>query len=709
MPRPSESVYDNHHEENQEKRTGTMKRQPSGKAKNHMGRDLQPPRKLSAITFLAASAVVLSTLSHTSAGAAFPTSINDPFQGVTLTILHNNDGESALLTEQSYRTNSGTLLAGGAAAFATVMKREVKNARRLNQAVLSVYAGDSFLASKALICADPANPNSSRQVLDGVAQSLMPYDVHVLGNHEFDYGTTFLRRYIDSFINKARHPFISGNLDFSANSDLSDIKGKSSSLLRGNFIGKQLAASYIHRDYNTGSYFGVVSAITPNLRTISSPGTVKLTSSDIKGTALAVQAEVNALQARGLNKIILVSHLQGIAYDRELIALVKDVDVAIAGGGDDLLTSPDVPEASQLIPGESKPVGKYPEMVKDAAGVDVPLITTKGNYTYLGRFDVTFSSDGDVTGYNKTLSYPRRVVPTSSLSQNLGITDSVRPDAKVVEQAEVPLRSCLAGFATPIASSKVVFATDRGSATVAGVRTVETNGGNLVADSFVHAYKNRAAAFGLPAESTATPVVAVQNGGGIRQNGGVTLPTNGAAGAINRGNTFDLLPFDNRLVAITAVNATDVKEMFERSCSSGTSGGGQFLQVSGLKVECSRSGTAIVVSNPTGDAYAGTVTTPGSRVRSISLSDGRALVTAGVVVPGAPAVTLVTNSFTAEGGDNYPTLAKLTKVGFGISYEQALFDYLTSFPKNSAGLPEIPESDARYNKSTGEGRIAWLP
>lgn len=686
-----------------------MKRQPSGKAKNHMGRDLKPPRKLSAITFLAASAVVLSTLSHTSAGAAFPTSINDPFQGVTLTILHNNDGESALLTEQSYRTNSGTLLAGGAAAFATVMKREVKNARRLNQAVLSVYAGDSFLASKALICADPANPNSSRQVLDGVAQSLMPYDVHVLGNHEFDYGTTFLRRYIDSFINKARHPFISGNLDFSANSDLSDIKGKNSSLLRGNFIGKQLAASYIHRDYNTGSYFGVVSAITPNLRTISSPGTVKLTSSDIKGTALAVQAEVNALQARGLNKIILVSHLQGIAYDRELIALVKDVDVAIAGGGDDLLTSPDVPEASQLIPGESKPVGKYPEMVKDAAGVDVPLITTKGNYTYLGRFDVTFSSDGDVTGYNKTLSYPRRVVPTSSLSQNLGITDSVRPDAKVVEQAEVPLRSCLAGFATPIASSKVVFATDRGSATVAGVRTVETNGGNLVADSFVHAYKNRAAAFGLPAESTATPVVAVQNGGGIRQNGGVTLPTNGAAGAINRGNTFDLLPFDNRLVAITAVNATDVKEMFERSCSSGTSGGGQFLQVSGLKVECSRSGTAIVVSNPTGDAYAGTVTTPGSRVRSISLSDGRALVTAGVVVPGAPAVTLVTNSFTAEGGDNYPTLAKLTKVGFGISYEQALFDYLTSFPKNSAGLPEIPESDARYNKSTGEGRITWLP
>lgn len=668
----------------------------------------QRPRHKIFASFVAiatSGAMILTTIGISSARANF----DEPESGVTLTILHNNDGESALLTEQSFRTPSGTLLAGGAGAFASVMKREVKAARRANQAVLSVYAGDSFLASKALICADPANQDSSKVVLDGVAQSLMPYDVHVLGNHEFDYGTSFLRRYMDSFINKPRHPFISGNLDFSNNEDLSDVVAKSSALRRGTFIGKQLAASYIHKDYTTGAFFGVVSAITPNLRTISSPGTVKLTSNDVKSTAVAVQAQVDALQAQGLNKIILVSHLQGIAFDRELISLVRDVDVAIAGGGDDLLASPDVAESIQLIPGESKPVGKYPEMVKDLAGVDVPLITTKGNYTYLGRFDVSFSADGKVTEYNKKLSYPRRVIPTSSVSRDLKIADAVKPDARVVNDAELPLRECLAGFNSPIATSKVVFATDRGSSSVAGVRTTETNGGNLVADSFIHAYKSRAATFGLPAESTSTPVVAVQNGGGIRQNGGVTLPTSGVAGTINRGNTFDLLPFDNRLVAITGVTAENLKEIFERSCAVGTSGGGQFLQVAGVKVECSRSATAIVVSNPTGDSYAGSVTTPGNRVRKLTLADGRVLVSDGVVAAGAPSVTLVTNSFTAEGGDNYPTLAKLTKVGFGISYEQALYDYIVSFPKNSAGLPEIPETDPRYNKSTGEGRITWLP
>lgn len=225
----------------------------------------------------------------------------------------------------------------------------------------------------------------------------------------------------------------------------------------------------------------------------------------------------------------------------------------------------------------------------------------------------------------------------------------------------------------------------------------------------MHAYSNRAAAAGLPAVTSANPLVALQNGGGMRQGGGVALPVTGVAGAINRGNTFDLLPFDNRLVAVTNVSATDIKEILERSCSVSTSGGGQFLQVGGMKVTCSRAGTATVISLPTGDAYAGSVTTAGTRVKSVILNDGRALVKDGVVVAGAPTVTVITNQFTAEGGDNYPTFVKLTKVGFGVSYEHALYDYLLSFPKNAAGLPEIPASDTRYSKLTGEGRFTWLP
>jgi 5'-nucleotidase len=633
----------------------------------------------------------------------------DPGAPVTLTILHNNDGESALLPDQSFTTPRGTLTYGSAAAFSSVMKREVKNAKSARNAVMSLYAGDSFLASKNLICSDPANNSSSAPVYDGIAQSLMPYDLHVLGNHEFDYGTGFLKRYIESFSGKNRHPFISGNLDFSENADLSDMVSRKSSIMRGLYSGQKIGQTYIHRDYTTGAVFGVVSAVTPALRTISSPGSVKLTTADIATTAALVNKQAEALQQSGVNKIILVSHLQGVSFDKQLIALLRGVDIAVAGGGDDLLTNPDVPESIQLIPGESKPVGKYPEMVKDADGVDVPLITTKGNYGYLGRFDVTFNANGKVTSYNKTTSYPRRVIPSSAVATALGLTDTVKPDVRIVTEVQAPLETCLLGFSKTIASSQIVFATDRGSATVLGVRTAETNGGNLVADAFLSAYTARAAAANLPAASATNPLVALQNGGGIRQNGGVALPTNGKIGAISRGNTFDLLPFDNRLVAISSVTAEQIKEILERSCAVGTSGGGQFLQVAGMKVTCSRSGTAMVVANPTGDSYAGAITTAGTRVRDVTLNDGRQLVKDGAVVANAPTVTVVTNNFTAEGGDNYPTLAKLVKVGFGVSYEQALYDYLLSFPKNTAGVPEIPASDVRYAKSSGEGRFIWLP
>ncbi len=223
----------------------------------------------------------------------------------------------------------------------------------------------------------------------------------------------------------------------------------------------------------------------------------------------------------------------------------------------------------------------------------------------------------------------------------------------------------------------------------------------------VYFYDQVASKEGLTARSASNPVVAVQNGGGIRQNSGDLLPVSGSApGTISRGNTFDLLPFDNRFALFTDMSATQLKEVFERSCASGTSGGGQFLQVAGLKVTCKRSNTAQVVGNPSSGFQYGGVTTAGSRVVSLTLADGTKLVDNGAVVAGAPAVDVITNSFTAIGGDNFPTFGAANSKVLGYSYEEALYRYLLSFPKGTDGLPTIPSSDARY-KSGGEGRITW--
>ena len=71
------------------------------------------------------------------------------------------------------------------------------------------------------------------------------------------------------------------------------------------------------------------------------------------------------------------------------------------------------------------------------------------------------------------------------------------------------------------------------------------------------------------------------------------------------------------------------------------------------------------------------------------------------VVAGAPAVTVVTNSFTAAGGDGYNMLAAYeARLQLPLSYEQALRNYL-------ARLGTIAASDARYAPG-GDGRIAFV-
>jgi len=465
----------------------------------------------------------------------------------------------------------------------------------------------------------------------------------------------------------------------------------------------------IYTDEVTGARFGVVTAITPLLATISSPGKSKLLTGTLDAVASRLQRQINALQKMGVNKIILVSHLQDLNNDKALVAKLKGVDVAVGGGGDELLQSDYVSNTVELLPGESAPVGTYPTNVTDAAGKVVPIVTTSGNYKYVGRVDVRFDKKGNVAEVVQATSYPRRVVPTSGESVSLGVTDAVSPDFFLQTKVIGALNGCLSGLNAPFAKSDVLFNTARGSATVAGVRTVETNGGNLVADSFVYLYDQVASKEGLPARSATNPVVAVQNGGGIRQNSGDFLPVSGAApGTINRGNTFDLLPFDNRFAVFTDMTATQLKEVFERSCAVSTAGGGQFLQISGLKVTCKRSGTAQVVGTPPAGLQYGSVTTAGTRVTSLTLADGTKLVDNGAVVAGAPVVDLITNSFTAVGGDNFPTFGAATSKVLGYSYEEALYRYLLSFPKGSDGLPTVPASDARY-KAGGEGRITWVP
>ena len=81
----------------------------------------------------------------------------------------------------------------------------------------------------------------------------------------------------------------------------------------------------------------------------------------VNAVAPAVQEEVDLLTAQGVNKIILISHLQDVGEDLALAGELSGVDVMIAGGGDELLAS----EGDPLSPGDAATAPAGDSAVRD--------------------------------------------------------------------------------------------------------------------------------------------------------------------------------------------------------------------------------------------------------------------------------------------------------------------------------------------------------
>jgi 5'-nucleotidase len=218
---------------------------------------------------------------------------------------------------------------------------------------------------------------------------------------------------------------------------------------------------------------------------------------------------------------------------------------------------------------------------------------------------------------------------------------------------------------------------------------METNEGNLIADSLRWQAEQLAAAYGMP-----VPDVGLQNGGGIRNDS--IIP----AGPITELDTFDMVPFSNFVTVVPNIPREQFKEILENAVSRTQpgdipGGSGRFAQISGFSFEWSGSGTAQVLNAD------GTVAVPGTRVQEVMLDDGTPIVTGGALVPGTD-LTIATIDFLAGGGDQYPYRgAPFTRLG--VTYQQALATYI----EDPAGLNgTISAPDYPFG---GEGRIIELP
>lgn len=582
--------------------------------------------------------------------APVPVPAPAPPKGFRLTLLHNNDGESKYVVGDSIANY------GGITRFKTVLDRAREEAAtapvpgNLDKGTVTVSSGDNFLAGLNLRASFQRFDAGTGPFYDSEAIGALGYDAVTIGNHEYDFGPARLAQFIA--FETSGVPFLSANTDFTGEPLLQ--------ALRAN--GRIADSTVVEKG---GQRIGIIGVSPPETPTISSTRNVRF-ADDVAGT---VNAEAQRLTNAGINKIILSSHLQNTANERAVVSRLRNVDIVISGGADDLLAN----AGDRLVPGTGNPVGPYPVVAKDVTGTDVPIVTTQGEYRYLGRLTADFDSGGRLVATDATKSGPIRI--TADPAQ----PDYATEDANLKARVTDPLVAYKAGLAAnKIGTTQVRLDGDNPNP----IRVKEANLGNLVADAFLAAVNRTAVADGRPVAQ-----IAFSNGGGIR----AFLP----AGDITEKSTFDVLPFDNVLVTVKDVTPQKLKDLMEWGVAALPATDGRFPQISGFKIVVDTTRTAQVQApNST------TITTPGDRIRSITLDDGTKIVENGAVAANAPTLNLATTNFTANNGDRYP-FNGLQQFAAGVPYQQSLYDFIV---QDLGGVVTM----ARYPNG-GSGRITITP
>jgi 5'-nucleotidase/UDP-sugar diphosphatase len=270
--------------------------------------------------------------------------------GFTLTILHTNDTHSHIEQFAGSSSTCNEEQAAEGVCVGGVARRGAMLAALMGTATnpILVDAGDQFQGS--LFYTEYRGEEAAEFM------AMLGYQAMTIGNHEFDDGPANLARFIDS----VGLPVLSANINASGDPDLT---------------GKILP--YTVLDVG-GEQIGVIGLTTITTPFSSSPGdTVAF------GEYVALLEPVVAeLEAQGINKIVLLSHI-GYEDDQALAAAIDGVDI-IVGGHSHTLLSNTVEDAS----------GPYPTVVNSPSGAPVLIVQAEAYGKYLGNLEVAFDTDG---------------------------------------------------------------------------------------------------------------------------------------------------------------------------------------------------------------------------------------------------------------------------------------------------------------------------
>jgi 5'-nucleotidase len=238
----------------------------------------------------------------------------------------------------------------------------------------------------------------------------------------------------------------------------------------------------------------------------------------------AVQGEVDALTAMGVNKIIVLSH-SGYGVDQRVAAETTGVDVIVGGHSNTLLSNTN-----------ERAAGAYPTMVGETA-----IVQAYAYGKFLGELNVIFNDAGEIT---EAVGEP--LVMDASVTEDEATVARIAEAAKPLEEIRTKV----------VAETAAAIEGDRSVC-----RAVECPMGSLIADAMLDRVKDQGVE------------IAIQNGGGIRASID--------AGPVTMGEVLTVLPFQNTLSTFEVDGATIVAAL-ENGVSELEEGAGRFAQVAGI-------------------------------------------------------------------------------------------------------------------------------
>lgn len=434
-----------------------------------------------------------------------------------------------------FHTNDmhGHLDEGIGIARVAAMKKNTENS-------LLVDAGDAIQGAPL------ATLSNGEDVVN--LMNLAGYDVACTGNHEFDYGQEQLLK-----IQKmAEYPILAANVSRDGKSFLAGTYGKE---------GKKNNGAYTLIEKN-GVKIGFFGLTTRETRTSSNPsGLVGITFEDEVETAKKM---IDALEKEGADVIICLAHmgdLPGGSYTAPQLA--------------ESLTGAYQGKLDAIIDGHS-----HTEESKETNGVWIEQTGTA--LANLGKLTITYDEARDgaqVTG---------ELIPEKEFAADeeyTGKYKDIAPD-EAIEKELAAIRE----KSGEIMQQRIGETdTTLWGGTINGVaegRVTETNLGNLVADSMVDAGEEIIRKGNADKKYKDLPIVAMQNGGGIR----ATIQK----GTITKGDIVNVLPFGNT-ISFKAVTPKLLYEIMETGVSgnsgltaeglmAGTTASGGFPQIGGMKI-----------------------------------------------------------------------------------------------------------------------------